>query len=339
MFVIVIDPVISRVVAGTRGNTITTPITITSNEHEHEHERLRPFCRAQIIESRGGSRYSRRTMLLPALRNLDVSPVEHEGQTLICFRDPEGFVEEQVVLTPLAFFVASYLDGTTSVLDIQHAFAREFDGALLMSDNVLKVVQYLDDQGFLLTDRFESIRARVETDFANTPVRPGYLAGQSYPADPGELSASLEAFFPQTAESGAGPAAPLRALIVPHIDFQRGGPTYGHGYQRMRQGGKPDTAIIFGVAHALAPVPFTLTKKHFQTPFGALETAPDLVDRLAAACAWDPYEHEIVHRTEHSIEFQAVMLAHLYGTGVRIVPILCGPLTDDPHGIHPAAGR
>jgi AmmeMemoRadiSam system protein B len=31
----------------------------------------------------------------------------------------------------------------------------------------------------------------------------------------------------------------------------------------------------------------------------------------------------MVHRTEHSIEFQAVMLSYLYGTDVRIVPILC----------------
>ena len=41
VLVIVIDPVIVRVVAGTRGNTITTSITITSKEHEHDpYERL-----------------------------------------------------------------------------------------------------------------------------------------------------------------------------------------------------------------------------------------------------------------------------------------------------------
>ncbi len=45
--------------------------------------------------------------------------------------------------------------------------------------------------------------------------------------------------------------------------------------------------------------------------------------RLESVCTWDPYEHEMVHRTEHSIEFQAVMLSYLYGSAVRIVPILC----------------
>ena len=31
------------------------------------------------------------------------------------------------------------------------------------------------------------------------------------------------------------------------------------------------------------------------------------------------------HAVEHSIEFQVVMLQHLYGPRVRILPILCGP--------------
>ena len=31
----------------------------------------------------------------------------------------------------------------------------------------------------------------------------------------------------------------------------------------------------------------------------------------------DPYAYEMVHRTEHSIEFQAVMLSYLYGSAVH----------------------
>jgi len=53
------------------------------------------------------------------------------------------------------------------------------------------------------------------------------------------------------------------------------------------------------------------------------------VDKLAAACAWDPYVDEIVHRSEHSIEFQAVMLSYLYGPNIRIIPVLCGPFLEN----------
>jgi len=31
-------------------------------------------------------------MALPALRNIDAFPIEHEGETVIVMRDPAGFV-------------------------------------------------------------------------------------------------------------------------------------------------------------------------------------------------------------------------------------------------------
>jgi AmmeMemoRadiSam system protein B len=97
----------------------------------------------------------------------------------------------------------------------------------------------------------------------------------------------------------------------------------------MARAAKPDTVIVFGVAHAGAPTPFVMTRKHFDTPLGMVEADLELIDRVASQCDWDPYQAEIVHRTEHSIEFQAVMLAHLYGPEVRIVPVLCGPFMSE----------
>jgi AmmeMemoRadiSam system protein B len=40
----------------------------------------------------------------------------------------------------------------------------------------------------------------------------------------------------------------------------------------------------------------------------------------------DLFQSEIMHRTEHSIEFQVVMLNYLFGTDIQIVPILCADL-------------
>ena len=41
------------------------------------------------------------------------------------------------------------------------------------------------------------------------------------------------------------------------------------------------------------------------------------------------------HAVEHSIEFQVVFLQHLFGAGVRVVPVLCGPFARGDAG----AGR
>ena len=269
-------------------------------------------------------------MTLPALRALDVFPVEQAGQRFFCLRDPAGFVDEQLLLSPQAFFIACHLDGQNDVADIQHIFARQFHGQLLLSQDLRGLVASLDAHGFLHTEQFIALQRQVEETFARAERRPAYLAGKSYPDQAGQLRAFLESFFYKHGGPGEGPTAhdreqtSVQCLIAPHIDFHRGGHSYAHGYLRLFRHGPPEFVFLFGVAHMAPPVPFILTKKHFATPFGTLETDQDIVRRLASACRWDPYAHEIVHRTEHSLEFQAVMLAYLFGPQVRIVPILCG---------------
>jgi MEMO1 family protein len=269
-------------------------------------------------------------MTLPALRALDVFPVEQAGQRFFCLRDPAGFVDEQLLLSPQAFFIACHLDGQNDVADIQYIFARQFDGQLLLSQELWGLVAALDKHGFLHTEQFVVLQQQVAETFARAERRPAYLAGKSYPDQADQLRAFLESFFYKPGGPGEGPTAhdreqtAVQCLIAPHIDFHRGGHAYAHGYLRLFRHGPPELVLLFGVAHMAPPVPFILTQKHFATPFGTLQTDQDIVRRLESACCWDPYAYEIVHRTEHSLEFQAVMLAYLFGPQVRIVPILCG---------------
>jgi AmmeMemoRadiSam system protein B len=68
-----------------------------------------------------------------------------------------------------------------------------------------------------------------------------------------------------------------------------------------------------------------MTRQHFDTPFGVVEADRERIDRIAEACDWNPFEDEIVHRDEHSVELPLVMLASVYGSDFKIVPVLCGP--------------
>lgn len=273
--------------------------------------------------------------ILPALRNIDAVAVRHEGQPAVCLYDPQGLVETQLVLSPPAFFVAACLDGSNTAEAVCRAFAGQY-GREIDVEQVMTVVETLDAHGFLYTQRFRDMLDATTAAFHELDARPAHLAGKSYPADPDELRGYIAGFFsrkgaPEGGFTGPAPHAdPLPFLVVPHIDFDRGGNVYAHGYQELFRHGKPDTVFVFGVAHAGAPMPFVLTRKHFETPFGTLQCDREIVDRLAAACDWDPYAFELVHRTEHSIEFQAVMLAYLYGPDVKIVPILAAQFSDDP---------
>ena len=274
-------------------------------------------------------------MPLPALRMLDAHPIEHEGEQYICLNDPSGIVEEQLLLSPMAFFIAAQLTGLNELEDVQRAFRERFGGMDMPSDRIVEVVDHLDERGFLNSPRFAELENGVLTEFRESSVRKAHLAGKSYPEDPEELREFLDSQFDREGAPGElpgeapGKGKPLPGLVVPHIDLQRGGHSYAHGYLHLFRHGRPDTVFIFGVAHMAEPVPFILTRKDFETPFGVVETDREFVAHLEAACEWDPYEYEIVHRTEHSIEFQAVMLAYLYGPTVRIVPILCSMFSAD----------
>ena len=272
---------------------------------------------------------------LPALRSVEPSMIDHEGEPHICISDPTGVVEEQLALSPHAYLLALCLDGTSDLEGVRQRFAQHAGGHLVDDEHIMRVVEVLDYAGFLWSPRYHQLRREAEKAYRDAPSRLAFLAGRSYPEDTEELRGFIDRFF--TAEGGPGPlpehgggdGPPLSALVVPHIDFHRGAFGYAYGYKRLFEAGRPETIFIFGVAHATPPVPFVLTRKDFATPFGTLAVDQEVVDALAETCDYDPFEYELTHRNEHSIEFQAVMLAYLYGPQVKIVPVLCAAMEEE----------
>jgi len=267
--------------------------------------------------------------VLPPLRQVEPVPVTIKGESMICLTDPQGYVEDQMMLSPPAFFIATCLDGTHDLEGVQYEFSQAFGGFKPPEEEIMNIVNSLDEAGFLFTDHFMKIKDRVENAFRARHTRRAKLAGQAYPTTPKRLRKRFDSFFVDDQGAGcleritANAERPLRGLIAPHIDFDRGGHVYGAAYRSLYASGKPDLVILFGVAHCGAESPLVLTRKHFETPLGMLQTDQEIVSQLEKACAWDPYVTEMAHRMEHSLEFQAVMLAYLYGTDVPIVPILC----------------
>jgi AmmeMemoRadiSam system protein B len=274
-------------------------------------------------------------MKLPALRSIDTFAIEMDGETYVGVRDPEGIVEGQLMLSRGAFVVAVFLDGERDERAVQQELAKHFHGEIIDEKEILKVAKTLDDHGFLDSNKFQELRDRVQKRFAKRKTRSAYLAGKSYPEDQAELKTFLETQFLREESPGKLPfegdriSKPLKCLIAPHLDLYRGGHSYAWAYSHLALCQRPETIIIFGTAHAAPPVPFILTRKSFETPFGTISTNVESVERLARSCSWDPFEHELIHRTEHSIEFQVLMISYLYGTSCKIIPILCGSFYED----------
>ena len=169
-------------------------------------------------------------------------------------------------------------------------------------------------------------------NFSRNPQRPAALAGLCYENEPVKLRREIEAFFIAPGGPGQIPqpnsdGAALSGLIAPHIDPRRGGPAYAHAYGELLTRERPDLVIILGTSHyGSGPQLFTATRKDYMTPLGAVATDREFVDRLAARYGdGDLFADELLHRNEHSIEFQALFLAWALGTaGYKVVPILVG---------------
>jgi AmmeMemoRadiSam system protein B len=229
-----------------------------------------------------------------------------------------------------AAVLLTLFDGRHSLRDIQEAYTRRF-GGLLFREHLEELIRGLDEHLLLDGPRFEARRRDLERAFREAPTRPAVLAGRSYPADPGALREQLDGYFqhpegPREARPSPD-AGRLAGVIVPHIDFQRGGPWYAQGY-REAEAATPDRWVVLGISHLPTSQPFVLTRKDFETPLGAVPADREVLQALLPAVGPAYLADEFVHRTEHSIECQAVFLRPRTPAGrpVTIVPILCGSL-------------
>jgi hypothetical protein len=137
----------------------------------------------------------------------------------------------------------------------------------------------------------------------------------------------LDGYLSELDGSGSGDVEPCKALVSPHIDYQRGGPVYAQVWARAAEAVRQaEVAVILGTDHRGGLGKFTLTRQHYATPYGMLPTDGAVVDAMAAAIGDEAaFEEELNHRDEHSIELAAVWLHHMrHGEPCAVVPILTG---------------
>ncbi|HET8533380.1 MAG TPA: AmmeMemoRadiSam system protein B [Methylomirabilota bacterium] len=269
----------------------------------------------------------------PRLRAVEAFPVEHEGQRCIALRDPAGFTDQIAVLPGPLLDLVSLFDGEHPIEVIREVVRRRH-GEAPSVEQITALVERLDDAGFLESDRFEERRRATEDAFRRSPVRAAAHAGGAYAGEADELRAQIAGFFAHADGPGSRAAAPaprpgsLSALIAPHIDFHRGGPTYAWAYQEVLERSDADLFVILGTCHAGMADPFAVTLKPYDTPLGPVAADRDFYDALSRRAGQDLLASEPAHRAEHSIEFQAVMLQSLVG-GRRpftILPVLASYL-------------
>lgn len=294
----------------------------------------------------------------PRLRPLEIVPVRDGDKDYLIVTDPEGVLSAPIALKLEALELMQVLDGSVSLKELSALVARESKD-IRAGRFVRDFVSQLDRLLLLDSPRFEQAFAEARGLYHRLEVRQAALEGVSYPQAPAEAEAFLARHFEDAARmdaatgdaigapaaatagaaapagssapasAGARATAPPRALLVPHLDPRRAGASIARGYlelERSAPGARtPLRVVVFGVGHSLYSVPFALTRKHFETPFGPLRCDTAFVDAVAGRLGEIAYHGELAHRHEHSIEFQALYLRHRFrDRPLTLVPILCG---------------
>jgi AmmeMemoRadiSam system protein B len=247
--------------------------------------------------------------------------------------DRLGLGNGPIRLTILEFAALRMFDGQRTLRDIQAEIIRLAGGQIVPLEWFNGLVERMEEALFLDGPRFRAL--------LGGPVRPPACIG-CYEAEPDALRGQLRQLF--TGPQGPGlpvekkPDGRLRAALIPHIDYQRGGHTFAWGFKEVFERTEASLFVIIGTSHYSAHR-FTLTRKSFQTPLGIAETDQGYIDRLVAHYGDGLFDDEIAHLPEHSIELEVVFLQYLYEhrRAFRIVPLVVGPFQDSVEtGSHPS---
>jgi hypothetical protein len=261
----------------------------------------------------------------PALRALEIQ--HHDG--------PDGpgilLIDRLGISTP-TFVPAALLpivgrcDGTRSLSVIRREASRQL-GVALSAATVEQLVRQLDQHGLLLGPRFDAAVRAAAAGFLAARSRPARHAGSAgCPADGAQLTTTLQ----ELVGAPAGRGAPVRGLVAPHLDLARGHAGYRAAYRRLLAAPLADLYVVFGTGHGGPAAPVTGLPLDWDTPLGTAPTDHAFVAAVHAAIGAAAPADLLLHRDEHSIEFQVLLLQHVHACrrapAPRIAGFLCGAL-------------
>jgi len=271
---------------------------------------------------------------LPKLRPVNMQWVQWQGQQVLSLQDPLRLGEGSLMVPRPIAPLLGLMDGTRDLDGLRTGFLLH-TGVQLLPSQVESIVDRLDENCLLDSQRFRDAMEQALRDYRSGPFREPALAGAGYPDDGAALRSTLDDYCQKVGQTvgqkvgvnGVEPSGDVLGLISPHIDYHRGWQTYAETWQpAQRAVREAELVIILGTDHSGSSGSLTLTRQDYATPWGSMPTDVQIVDRLAEILGeGNAFAEEVHHVGEHSIELASVWL-HYYAGGQpkRLLPILCG---------------
>lgn len=274
----------------------------------------------------------------PLLRAIEFENITHQGQEMWLLRDPLELGERQLVFPPALAQILPLCNGHFSPEEIRQKLSAQL-GDEIPQSIVDEALAELDAVFLLDNERSQAAEQHQKDAYHAQAFRPAALAGQAYPEDAQALTRLFDKYSAEVEVEKSGERWLGRAVISPHIDYQRGHATYAQVWARAAAAAQAaDLVLIFGTDHKGDAASITLTRQPYATPYGILPTDPQLLHTLTEAIGPSLFDLELNHRKEHAIELSATWLHYSrQGQPVTMLPILVGSFYHFTfNGNHPA---
>lgn len=261
---------------------------------------------------------------LPSLRPLEIHPAHAPSEPpLFAVRDMAQIATQPLAVSLGGYFVMMCLNGELTADDVIRLSQEQF-GRPIEREQVLALVAALDEHFYLETPRFFQEYARRVNAYRGADARDSRERWPAADALRTELDRMAELVTPETRRDAAVLTRALRGLMVPHLDYERGGPCYAEALALLRAAPPAERYVILGTNHFGHGDQVVATSKDFLTPVGRVRCDRGLLERLRQRLDCDLTEHEFDHEQEHSIDLPLHLLQHAYrDEDFEIVPLLC----------------
>ena len=169
-------------------------------------------------------------LLMPTLRQFQAWPMNKDGQQLVALRDPFMLTKETLVIPPNVFAAVQLIDGESTADELVAKTKAN-------PEQFVELLQKLDSVGLLwgpTAKKLEEEAVAKLQDAGSFPVRVSGTLGDSSDA----CSERIKKWFSEIEDPEFD--RPVRAIVAPHLDYDRGWPNYASAYYAWKGVEKPD---------------------------------------------------------------------------------------------------
>ncbi len=153
-------------------------------------------------------------------------------------------------------------------------------------------------------------------------LRPSAIAGQWYPAEPGRLAASVDAYL-RAAELPELEGTVI-GVLTPHAGHRYSGQVAGYAFAALRALQPELVAVVSPMHYPASPDLLTSAHEAYLTPLGAIPVDQEALQVLEAflqvelGCGLAPVKND----PEHSLEIELPFLQRAISGDFRLLPVM-----------------